>query len=250
MTPNNNEDETKDNIILKDKKDISTWLEQAKEKQLQRFNKLKLKDKIFEWIDDKWSDIWYGYLFGRHIEEFSYKVKQFIVSIHHYNQGFGFTSNLDIWDFNHSTARVICNRLRLLRHKIIMGETTNIWDSLIDRVEKNMGSNHLGYGIHLLNLEGNENDYSKFLPILDTMSFAFDYIADPDKYMEDLFKELYGYEKYGWIHNDENKPETFDADWSNFHFGKDGVPPGIQPLEDKKQKGLELFIKYLEYLWD
>lgn len=191
-------------------------------------SKMTLSEKIL----DKIETVYYT-LGGRYIYQLTCSIGNNFKALVRYISGQGYVSNLDIIDFPGQSARYMVNRLKIIRQRILDGESYCDWPETFKC------------------LYPSDKDLN-ILSVLNDVIFAFEYIYDDFKHKKYYFEQAYGYSLSDCLNarwNEENAKIdklTAQADYKQF--------TSVGGLEDqlikRKEKGLQLFVKYYETLWD
>lgn len=204
--------------------DVNKWLEEHR------------KDMTpLEKIQDKLEDFYYT-LGGRHLNDLRYNIENHFSAIVRFFKGQGYVSDLDIFEFPSRSSKYMLNRIRIIRDRIANKETYCDWGETLKCMFPN-------------------EEQKDILQILDDIIFAFEYIHDNTEHDDYAFLQAYGYERsealtamFGELFGRETKisKETAQADYNQFS-SEGGL---LDQLRQRKEKGLQLFAKYFETLWE
>jgi len=140
-------------------------------------------------------------------------------------------SDRECWNLGFELARIIHTKLSYFKKTKQSGYPARLVSDY-------------GFGLEL-EVKQEELCIQKWQEILDEMIWTFDYIADEEKYIVFPPELLIKYTNSKDLCKDYNREKTpLEKQIWDQHVKK------CEVLDARKQKGLELFAKYIENLWD
>jgi hypothetical protein len=151
------------NVLLENEEDIHNYVKNIKNYKMTTLEKFL----------DKLEDVYYT-LGGRYLDAFKFKVKNQFSGLVRFAKGQGYVTDMDIYEFPSQSAKMMVQRLKLVKENITSGNSCCDWEETLKCCYPD------------------EKDSQGIIEILDDIIFAFQHIADEYINLNLIYKEKFG----------------------------------------------------------